>query len=52
MAIVWSLCDGTKTKEDIAENLAKSSGIEKSKIEDAVMKILAQLEQAGLVQKA
>ncbi len=46
------MCDGEKTEEEIVDELAKETEIEKEKMSEAVSNILAKLEEVGLVQKA
>lgn len=45
------MCDGTRTQEQIVDDLAKKTKIEKTQINNVVFGMLAKLEQAGLIQK-
>ena len=45
------MCDGNRTQEQIVDDLAKETKIERNKIDKAVSGILAELEQVGLIQK-
>ncbi len=48
---IWSMCDGNRTQEQIVDELASETKLEKSKVSEAVSDILAKLEQVSLVQK-
>ncbi len=48
---IWSMCDGNRTQEQIVDELASETKLEKSKVSGAVSDILAKLEQVSLVQK-
>lgn len=48
---VWSMCDGNRTQEEIVDELASETKLEKSKVIGVVSDILAKLEQVSLVQK-
>ena len=48
---IWSMCDGNRTQEQIVDELANETKIEKTKISELVSDILAKLEQVSLVQK-
>ncbi len=45
------MCDGNTTQEQIVDDLAEETEIEKTEINKAVSGILTELEQVGLVQK-
>jgi len=49
---IWNMCDGNRTMEQIVDELATATKVDKRTINDDVSKVLAQLEQIGLVQKA
>ena len=48
---IWNKCDGNRTQEQIVDELADETKLEKSKISGVVSDIVAKLEQASLVQK-
>ncbi len=48
---IWNMCDGNRTMEQIADELAKTANVDKRKISDDVSKVLAQLEHFGLLEK-
>lgn len=45
------MCDGEKTEDDIVDDLARETKIERNEIKKAVSDILTRLEHLGLVQK-
>ena len=48
---IWSMCNGNRTQEQIVDELANETKLEKTKVNKAVSDILAKLEQVSLVQK-
>jgi hypothetical protein len=51
IVVIWSMCDGNTTEEQIVDNLTKETKIKRTEIEKAISDILAKLEQVGLIQK-
>lgn len=52
VAVVWNMCDGTRTHMEIADALAQKSESKRDEVKDAVLKIIAQLERFGLLERA
>lgn len=50
--MIWSMCDGNRTQEQIVDELVQKTKLEKAKISEAVSDVMAKLEQIGLVQKS
>jgi hypothetical protein len=48
---VWNMCDGKRTQEQLVDDLANETKIEKAKISEILADVLPKLEQVGLVQK-
>jgi pyrroloquinoline quinone biosynthesis protein D len=48
-AQVWSLCDGTRTVESIAEEIAAGRAVEYERALDDVRAFIAHLRRAGLL---
>lgn len=51
VAMVWDMCDGIKTVDEIAGELAGKTKIEKTEVKEAVMRAVAQLERFGLLKR-
>jgi predicted proteasome-type protease len=49
--VVWVMCDGTMTVEQVVDEVAKETKVDKAKIKNVIDDILAKLEKAGLVKK-
>lgn len=51
IATIWIMCDGNNTDEQIIDDLAAKTKVDKVKISEAVSEILSRLEKLGLVVK-
>jgi hypothetical protein len=48
---IWNLCDGNRTQEQIVDELANETKMDKTKISGIISDILPKLERVGLVKK-
>jgi len=49
---VWLLCDGELTVNEIIDKIAKSTGLERSELEEPVKLIINELVKVSLLKKA
>jgi hypothetical protein len=50
-SLIWNMCDGTNTAEDIAQQLASQYEIDHLAALSEVLEFLAELSQSGLIEK-
>lgn len=49
--IVWDLCDGNNTVDDIIDFLTKETKVERSEVEKIVLNVLEELEKENCIKQ-